>query len=224
MQMKRNKPRFLISLSLLLIAGTAFSQYGTKRFNYHFELEKRLYPRIDTIITKEIVLFCAEPSFKTPEQSIRIIETGNQFFIEARILEKNLLDELHRINPNESLSIDTHFISSPVSETFKNRMLDAFSKLIVYQRSTIKPKKITKTTIEYRNGKKITIEEKEGPDFFDGTSYFFRTNENGVSTETKISCPLDANDFRNLVSTTNLQIIKDLMNNSFNESKYAVFN
>ena len=216
--------KFFCLLAMFLIFGQAYGQYGRVRFNYSTELEQRLFPKIDTTTTKEVALFCATPSFDSAEQSIRIVEIGNQSFIEARVLENNLWGELQKIKANDSLSIKTYLFSAPVSISFRNKMLVAFSKVIVLHKSTLKPKKIIRKSFGYQNGKLIGEDEVEGPDIFDGTSYLFRINEIGSISNTKISCPLGSDDFRNLVSMANMQIIDDLKNKSFVESKYDIFN
>lgn len=205
------------------MSGLVYSQYGTMRFNYNSELEKRLFPKIDTATTKEIVLFCERPSFDNPEQSLRIVVIGNQSFIEARMLERNLWIELNRIKPSDSLSVETCFFSAPISNSFRTKILETFSRVIVFHNSTIKPKKIIKRTFGYQNGKLIGEDEVEGPDIFDGTSYLFRLNDNVISPTIIIGCSLGSNDFRYQVSMANLQIINDLKNNLFVESKYDVY-
>jgi hypothetical protein len=221
--MKTFQQKLLCLIGLILISGLVYSQYGPVRFNYDSELEKRLFPKIDTATTKEIVLFCERPSFDNPEQSLRIVVIGNQTFIEARILERNLWNELNRIKPSDSLSVETCFFSAPISNSFRAKMLEIFSKVIVLHKSTIKPKRVIKKTVEYKKGKWVTVEEKEGPDFFDGTLYLFRTNDNGNMSNTTIACPLGSDDFRYQVSMANLQIINDIKNNLFVETKYDVY-
>jgi len=222
--MKIFQQKFFCLLALLLIIGQVYGQYGRVRFNYRSEIEKHLFPKIDTTTTKEIVLFCATPLFDSAEQSIRIVEIGNQSIIEVRVLEKNLWGELHKIKASDSLSIKTYLFSAPVSESFRNKMLVAFSKVIVLHNSTIKPKKIIRKSFGHQNGKLIGEDEVEGPDIFDGTSYLFRINEIGSISNTTISCPLGSDDFRYLVSMANMQMINDLKNDLFNESKYDIFN
>lgn len=223
MRIKIFQQKYLYLLALLLMTSHVYSQYGRVRFSFKSELEKRLFPQIDTTSTKEIVLFYEMPSFDNPEQSLRIVEIGNQSFIEARILERNLWIELNRIKPNDSLSVETCYFAASISNSFKNKMLATYSKVIVFHKNTIRPKKIIRKSFRYHNGKVIGEDEVEGPDIFDGTSYEFRINDSGIMSNTKIRCPLGSNDFRYIVSMTNLQIINDLKNNSFNESKYDIY-
>lgn len=221
--MKSVKTKILCLLVLFLIKGLVYGQYGTVRFNYNLELEKRLFPKIDTATTKEIVLFCERPSFDNSEQSLRIVAIDNQSFIEVRILEKNLWIELNRIKPSDSLSVKTDFFSAPISNSFRAKMLETFSKVIVLDKSTVKPKRVIKKTVEYKKGKWVTVEEKEGPDFFDGTFYLFRINDGGIKSNTTIACPSSSDDFRYQVSMTNLQIINDLKYGTFNDLKYEIY-
>lgn len=202
--------KFLYLLTLLLIPGSIFSQNGIFWFNYESELEKRLNPVIDTITTKEVVFFKAKPSFIEPEHSIRIIEFGNQTFIEARILERNLWTKLSELTKqNDSLLIKTYLFVKPVSISFRNKMIIAFSKVIVLDTNTIKRK-------EYESSDG-TI---HGVQIFDGTTYEFITNSNGVLSKAIIRYELNSSDFRWQVINTNLEIINDLKNDLFNESKY----
>lgn len=210
--MKIYPRKSLYLLVLLLISGSIYSQNGTFWFNYGSELEKRLCPVIDTTTTKEIVLFISTPASVKPEHSIRIVEIGNQSFIEARILERNLWDELSILTKeNDSLSIKTSLFITPVSNSFRNKMVMTFSKVIVLDENTIKPKDFQ----EVDGTRHIQI--------FDGTTYEFIIKDNGVLSHAKIRYELDSTDFRYQVSNTNLQIINDLKNNSFNESKYDIY-
>ena len=46
---------FLCISTMLLISGFVYSQ-----FDYRLELEKRLYPKVDTATTKEVALFISK--------------------------------------------------------------------------------------------------------------------------------------------------------------------
>jgi len=190
---------FLCISTLLLISGVVYSQ-----FDYRLELEKRLYPKVDTATTKEVALFISKPPFVEPEYSIRIIDIGNQSFIEARILEKNLWHEQFKQNKQtDSLSVESYCYSAPVSEIFRNKMIKAFSKIILAN----------------ENRKKIS-----GPRFFDGTCYDFTIIDNGKIISTKIDYELKYNDFEYQVATTNLRIVDALKRHFFNDSVYKVYN
>jgi len=113
---KRNirKRNSLCLLALLLSIGVAFSQskkgwVNMKRY-YEPELMKSLQPQIDSLQGKQVLLYIAKPSFVDPEHSIRLIDSHNQFFLEARILELNLWDELTNMSRKGDtiISIKTH--------------------------------------------------------------------------------------------------------------------
>lgn len=222
--MKILRQKYVYLVALLLMASYVYSQNGLVRYSFKSELEKRLFPQIDTVLTKEVVLFCEMPAFDNPEQSLRIVEIGNQSFIEVRILKKNLWIELNMIKPNDSLSVETSYYRAPISNSFKNKMLATYSKVIVLHEDTIKPKKIIRKSFGYYKGKLIGEDVVEGSDVFDGTSYEFRINDSGAKSSTIIRCPLGTDDFRYQVSMANFQIINDLKSNNFNESKYDIFN
>jgi len=212
--MKIFQQKFYCLLAMLLISALIYSQNGTFWFDYRSELVKRIYPVIDTTTTKEIVLFIATPPSVKPEHSIRIVDIGNKSFIEVRILERNLWDELSKLTKqNDSLSIKTYLFITPISGSFRNKMLMAFSNVIVLDENRIKPKNYQ--TVDG------TI---HGLQIFDGTTYEFVINKNGILSQSKIQYDLDSTDFRSRIAMTNLQIINDLKNNSFNEFKYDVFN
>ena len=97
---------------------------------YQARLGEHLFPNIDTLVTNEIVLFYAKPSFER-EFSIRIVERGDQY-IEGRFLERILWDEVferYRKQDNKPFSINVSLNSMPISNKFKERMLDTFNNL-----------------------------------------------------------------------------------------------
>lgn len=130
------QPKTICLLTLFLITSWAYGQSGKEYFDigkeYRAQIEKHLFPQIDTVMEKEVVLFIAIPSFN-PEYSIRIVERENQSFIEGRSLEKNLWDELleHRIKHFEnSFLFNVNFFSRPISNNFKDSMQVAFMNVI----------------------------------------------------------------------------------------------
>lgn len=200
--------KLLCSLMLLILTGFGFSQSITKRIDTHklykTELEKHLFPPVDTLNTVQVLLFMVIPEVD-PNSSLRIIDIGEKSFLEVRYLEKNVWVELltslveHRYKP---MSLKIHFLSVPISKYFKNKMLTAFIKVIMLNESEIKPSR---------------------SQIFDGTNYSFRTYENGEIKYASMNSELNSYDFRNKVSLTNIQIINDIKNNSFNESNYEIY-
>lgn len=206
--MKIFQRNLLCILTLLSISGFVYSQ-----FDYRLELEKRLYPKVDTATTKEIALFISKPSFVEPEYSIRIIDVGNKSFIEARILERNLWEEQFKQNKTDSLSVETYCYSAPVSNTFRNKVLMVFSKIIVLNQNKIKANELPNASGIYK-----------GPQIFDGICYEFIVNSNGEILSTTLAYELKYNDFEYQVAMTNLRIVDALKRHFFNESVYKVYN
>jgi len=196
-------------LTILLFVGFVSGQSPKKRWidvskEYKNELTDRLCPEVDTNTTKVVVLFIAKPAFADPECSIRIIDKGNESFIEARILEKNLWEEQFKQKMQaDSLSVETSFYSVPVSRSFRNKMLAAFTTVIELHANRIKP---------------------SGIQLYDGICYEFMVNNNENKLFAKIDYDLKYNDFRDQVASTNLRIIDVMRRHSFNESVYQVYN
>lgn len=197
----------LYLLAIVLSIGVAFSQskkgwVNMKRY-YEPELTKRLQPQIDTLQGKQVLLYIAKPSFVDPEHSIRLIDSCNQPFLEAHILERNLWDELTNMSKKGDtiISLKTHSISIPVSQKFKNKMFKVFSEVIKLNESRKKP---------------------NGPITFDGTLCEFVISENGGTTST-VDYDLEKKEFDYKVSVVNLQIINDMRNGTFKESNYNLY-
>jgi hypothetical protein len=171
---------------------------------------KNLDPQIDTTKTKEVALYIVKPSFTEPEYSIRIVSKRNEFFIEARIYNKNLWESMLKNNSGVGSMPESNFYLSPISNSFKNKLIMAFSEVIKKNQeilNSIKPKKLSKGYTE-------------GPTVFDGTSYEYRINDNGTILNTTIKKELEGRDFDFLIVSTCKQMVSDLINNCFSESKY----
>ncbi|MFZ4799964.1 MAG: hypothetical protein ACOYMA_20915 [Bacteroidia bacterium] len=194
--------RFLCLLILLLISGFCYSQ----RFDvwYGVELEKRLYPKIDTLKEKEVLLFIAKPSFVDPEYSIRIVDKANKPFLEVRLIEKNLRNELFRLKclGIQVVSVKTDSFSIAISPSFRNRILSTFIRAIEINENRKKP---------------------SGPRFFDGICYEFRVNECGKSSSVEIYYELEKSYIENSIAMTNFQIVTDIRTNLFDELKYNIY-
>lgn len=128
-------------MTVFLFACLAYSQSEKVKIDiremYQAQLTEHLFPNIEKLGVNEIVLFYAKPSLE-PEYSIRIVERGDQSYIEGRFLEKNLWYELlrHFINHNENpFSVNVSLDSMQISNKFKERMLDAINNLINYDKA-----------------------------------------------------------------------------------------
>ena len=152
-----------------------------------------------TLGAKEIVLFYAKPSFE-PEYSIRIVMHGNQPYIEGRFLEKNLWSEIlqHYMTKEEkSISVNVNLSSMPISNEFKERMLDVFNNLLT------------------KNKK-----DESNELVFDGVSYVFcMFDRNGTFHSQEAISPKSGTIEDNLANIL-LQMANDLTSNSFDETKY----
>jgi hypothetical protein len=216
--MEKIRYKLFILLTLFLLPEVAQPFQG-----YNYMLKTYLSPPIDTTTTKEIASFIGitVPMRRTPfipEHSIRIIKSGNHFSIEARIFGENL----SKIKNEYEISVldgkDTKFYPieiftsiMPISDSLKDRMLSIFYKVISY--GHVKPSRIVNA-----DGS-ITLSIYEGP------TYEFVINDS-VHSQSTIGFsldPTDSTDLRNKVIKTNLQIVNDLKNNIFDESKYDIY-
>ena len=196
--------KYLFLLKVLLITGYAHCQSINNGKYYHSQLERLLNPQIDTLKEKEVALFVSRPSSSEPEYSIRIIDKGNQSFIEARILGKNLWQSQFKQNrQTDTLPVNAYFYSASVSSSFRNKMIQVFSKIIVLNQNREKP---------------------NAPRIFDGTCYEFRINNNGEIVSTLIDSELKYTDLEYQVAMTNFRIVEALKKQSFHESVYQVYN
>lgn len=199
--------KLFCQLIMILFAGFVSGQSQKKGIDlskgYKNELTDRLCPEVDTSTTKVVVLFIAKPSSTDPECSIRIIDKGNESFIEARILGMNLWEEQYKQKKQaDSLSIESSFYSVPVSRSFRYKMFAAFKKVIELHENRIKP---------------------NGIQLYDGICYEFMVNNNGNKLFAKIDYNLKYDDFRDQVASTNLRIIDVMRRHSFNESAYEIY-
>jgi hypothetical protein len=194
--------RFLFCFCLIHISALSYGQ-GLSEW-YNAELEKRLYPKVSSDNEKQVLMFVAKPSFVKPEYSLRIVEKANQSFLELRIIEKNLWNELFRLRTMgaSEITLSNQFYSIVISEFFKNKMLDAFSNAISANENRVKP---------------------SGPRTFDGTCYEFYTFECGKEYTIKIDYNLEKNDIENVIAIANDQIANDIRNGLFAESKYDIY-
>jgi hypothetical protein len=191
-------------LTVFLFACLAYGQSEKVRIDigeiYQARLEEHLFPNIDTLVANEIVLFYVIPSFAT-EYSIRIIERGDQSYIEGRSLEKSLWYELLRRftdHDDKPFSVNVSLNSMPISNKFKERMLDAFNDLMISNKAI----------------------GNCGELQFDGIIYVFSIFDiNGKVSTIESHSPepgIIENDLANLFT----QMANDLKSHSFEEVKY----
>lgn len=196
--------KWMCFLAFFLLTCLAYGQAEKERFDlpekYPVRLAEHLSPNIDTLIANKMALFYGRPSFN-PEYSIRIVEHGDQSYIEGRFLEKNLWHELFErfMKQDKNLfSVNVSLNSMPISNEFKEKMLDAFSHVIHCTR---------------------TIDDCDDVPF-DGINYVFTLfdeNERVGSLETRSPKPATIeNDMANLFT----QMANDLKNQSWDEKKY----
>lgn len=212
--MKNHHPKFLYPLVILFISSVSYSQL----FDYKKELIKRMFPATDTTSSKILATYLAVTDLEA-EHSIRIIQVGNQSYIEAHIVEKNLQKELSlygsdflRMKENVPFNIKTTENIALISNSFRDKMLKVFARVIEMTKIARDP-----TNTLNADGT-ITLMAYDGP------TYEFTTHDNRKLSCAEIIYPLDSTDFRYLVTKTNQQLVNDLMNNLFDESKYTIFN
>jgi len=203
--LKKAKIQFksLFFVALFFVSGWGYCQPVKVRIDlgnlYRSQLEEHLFPKIDTLIAKEIVLFYAKPAF-SPEYSIRIIERGNQTFIEARFLEKNLWYELfehYKRQDEKSFFINVSLYSKLISYNFKERMLATFKSVI--------------------HNKKIKDENTVS---VDGISYSFLIFDKSEKVRSiEVNTP-ESNTIEDNMANLFTQMINDLKSESFDEAKY----
>lgn len=202
---RRNIIRHLLLFLQIIFLSTCLSFEQAKKEKidindmYHVHLKEHLFPKIDTLGAKEIVLFYAKPSFE-PEYSVRIVMNGNQSYIEGRLLKKNLWNEIQKYymaKDEKSISVNVDLSSMPISNEFKERMIDVFDNLLT-------------------NNK----EDESNELVFDGVSYVFcMFDKNGNSHSLETIAPRSGTIEDNLANIL-LQVANDLTSNSFDETKY----
>ncbi len=188
---------------VIFIYLASFYVYGQSRINYaetirayRSEIEHWLLPTSsDVTQTPYLAAFLVHPELD-PDYSVCLKDSAKQFFIELRLLDKNLWHELFsRVIQKQSLilSFKTSIYSNSVSKRFKKKILAAFDK--------ISPDKLP-------------------PANYDGISYSVFTVKNGEMKNVHISHELKAESYESEFIKLLTQISSDLKNNSFKESNY----
>jgi hypothetical protein len=177
------------------------NRVDTFRIALKTELKKHLYPQVDSLISHELAVFVVFP-YAEPNSSLRLIEKNEKYYLEVRLVQKNVNAEVirafanHRYTP---LTLPTDSFCVQVSEKFKNSMLVVFRKTVHEKFTDLFPKQIQ---------------------IYDGTNYNFWINENAKTTSKTICEDGDAMYFGWKVAKINLQLIMDVKTSLFDETKY----
>lgn len=108
-------------------------------------------------------------------------------------------------------SLKTIEFTKPISTTFRNKLLMAFYKVI---------------DLHSKTNKSVSYQDANGDvhlRLYDDPIYKFTVKDNDSWSSAKIEYDLDPTDFRYTVAITNLQLINDLKNGTFSESKYEIY-
>ncbi len=202
--------KVILVLCLSILSISCFGQIQRKlrvdTFGIALRMEhkKHLYPIVDSLTTKELAVFVLSPLVK-PNASLRLIERNAKAYIEARILYKNVSSEVitaFKSHNYKQLIIQTDSFTVEVSQCFKTKMLDAFRRTVNQKFVDLFPKKIV---------------------VYDGTNYNFWLNEDAKTTAINIQEDGDARYYGWKFAKLNLQIIDDIKNGVFDESKYEIY-
>ncbi len=196
----------LIGLLMFFLSMTKIYAQTGNTFDlsecYKTEIEYRLHPGEKDQSAVEIIFFMARPSFKIPEYSLSVVEINSKFYIRARILEKNLWEELSQAKEKkQQLSpVQTPVYSRSISSSFKDSLLNTFRKSILSYKKKKKPEGVIC--------------------WFDGTVFEFNVFLGNTLDHIKIDDDLKDNDYEKKSIILLDQIINDLKDGSFDESKY----
>jgi hypothetical protein len=187
--------------------------------NYELELKKYLDPHIDTLSTREVGFFMIRnTSDLTPEYSIRLVKVSNHYKLEARILDRNLSRAIScydnavlKGNKENVLSVGTFTYIIPITDSLKSRIVNIFNKVIICNKDSYRSLETSDA-----DGNTIVM-------FYDGPICQYRVSENGTFSSNVIRYPWTSSDIWEQVRRTNLRIIEDLRNNSFDESEYNIY-
>jgi hypothetical protein len=166
---------------------------------YRTEIKRLLLPG-DSLMaqTPVVAAFLVLPP-DYPNYSFCLKDSARQFFLEMRLLDKNLWYELlTRFGQKQSLTfpIKTSIYSTPVSKKFKKKIIQAFDQ--------INPVK----------------EDPFHPVQYDGTTYEFIWVKDGEMKKIPISYGVKAESYEYKLLNLLELILSDLKNNSFKETYY----
>lgn len=188
---------------IFVFAFVGHCQSGKSRVDinkiYESEVERLLLPRDSLLAQTHIVAaFLAHPN-PDADYSICLKDSARQFYLEMRLLDKNLNQELiTRIMKKQSLtlSLKTSIYSTQVSKEFKKKIIQSFDH--------IKAIKDDPTVVS----------------FYDGTTYEFIWAKDGEMKKIPFPHGVNAESYEyKLINLLEL-ILSDLKKNSFTESVY----
>lgn len=201
--------KWIIILYFFLLNISCFAQIQRKErvdtlgIALKVEHKKYLYPTVDTLTTKELAVFVLYPQVE-PNASLRLIERNGKAYIDTHILYKNISSEVILVLKNRNykqLKLQSDCFTVEVSDVFKTKMLDAFRQTVNQKFVDLFPKKI---------------------EIYDGTNYNFWLNKGAKITSINIREDGDARYYGWKFAKINLQIIDDIRNGVFDESKYEL--
>lgn len=202
-------PKVVLLVSLCLITANILAQKPRKErvdtfgIALRMEHKKHLHPTVDSLTTKELSVFILSPQVK-PNASLRLIERNTKTYIEARILYKNISNETISAFKNHNykqLKLKLDSFNVEISDSFKVKMLDAYRQTVNQKFIDLFPKKIL---------------------LYHGTNLNFWINEDGTMKSKNIREDMDAIYYGWQFAKINLQIIDDLKNGAFDETKYDI--
>jgi len=206
--MKTNK----FALKILFLFFLISPAYGQLSSRYREEIKKKLDPEVDSTTTKVVAVYVMKPSFKSPESSIRVIDINNKSFIEARFFNSNLWEAMISQSPDKLSSISTNYFSASISNSFRNKILVNFTKVIENNKSEDELEKLKKIP-----GQSVTIR------LYDGPTYEFKVNNDRSIKHIIIKREPIIGDLYYKVTAISDQMFNDLKNGPFNESKYEIY-
>ncbi len=192
----------LFTLLLLFVSITKVNAQSDILSDYRTIIEKRLHPVEMDKSAVEILFFMARPYFGDPEYSFSIVEINSLFYIRARILKKNLWQELSQLREKNQRLIPVHtpVFTKLISTSFKDSVLGAFRKSI----SSFRKRELPEGVVC----------------MYDGPVFEFKVfSENDVDY---IVVDDDINNYKYELKLTTLleRVVRDLKNGLFDESKY----
>ncbi len=193
-----------IVILIFVFAFGGYCQSGKPRVDinrvYQSEVERLLLPGSQGTETSLIAAFLVHPTVD-PDYSICLKDSDRQFFLELRLLDKNLNQELMtRFMQKQSLTLPlkANVYSTSVGKAFKKKMLKAFDSISI---SPIK--------------KDPLLAEQ-----YDGITYEFIWVKNGGMKKIPISFNIKAESYESGLIKLLSQISGDLKNNLFKGTKY----
>jgi len=188
---------------VFVAAFGGYGQSGKPRVDigaiYRTEIKRLLLPG-DSLMaqTPVVAAFLVLPP-DYPNYSFCLKDSARQFFLEMRLLDKNLWYELlTRFGQKQSLTfpIKTSIYSTPVSKKFKKKIIQAFDRIRPFR--------------EDPNVERI----------YDGTTYEFIWAKDGEMKKISISYEVKAESYEYKLLNLLELILSDLKNNSFKETYY----